>query len=212
MSEIVYVFANPAMPDYIKVGRTSRADLEKRLKELSNHTGVPAPFVCLYAAEVDDAQKVEKALHDAFDCDRPNKKREFFTTEPNRIITLLEAFAISPDESISVQKVLDETTTPEEKLTQQAFVAVINERRSDLRFSAIGIPPGSELVFVKDETKKCKVIDDRRVEYDGETFTLSRLAMMLLHSPTLVHGQRLFTYDGERLTDRRDRLESQDEI
>jgi hypothetical protein len=210
MSEIVYVFANPAMPDYIKVGRTNRDDVERRLKELSNHSGVPAPFVCLYAAEVADAEKVEDALHVAFDVDRPNKKREFFTTAPDRIIALLEAFAVSPDESASVQEEFDKITDSEDK-SAQTRIAEINERRSRLKFSEINIPLGAELVFVKDETKRCRVVDDRRVEYEGETITLSRLAMTLSHSPTLVHGGRFFTYEGERLTDRRDRLEGQDE-
>jgi len=129
MSEIVYVFSNPSMPDYIKVGRTNRADVEKRLKELSNPTGVPAPFECLYAAEVADAQKVEDALHAAFDVDRPNKKREFFTTDPQRIIKLLKAFELS-DESDAVQKVLDDNTSSEDKLAQHR-IAEISERRSE---------------------------------------------------------------------------------
>jgi len=37
-------------------------------------------------------------------------------------------------------------------------------------FSEIGIEPGAELTFVKDETKKCKVVGDREVEYEGENF------------------------------------------
>ena len=109
MSEIVYVFSNPAMPDYVKIGKTSRDDVKQRLKGLSDSSGVPAPFECLYAAEVADATKVEKALHAAFDVDRPNPRREFFTTSPERIITLLKAFAVT-DVTPSTQKILDEIT------------------------------------------------------------------------------------------------------
>ena len=207
MSEIVYVFANPAMPDYIKVGRTNRTDVEQRLKELSNFSGVPAPFVCLYAAEVADAQKVEDALHAAFDCDRPNKRREFFTTASDRIITLLEAFAISPDESASVQEEFDKITDAEDKSAQNR-IAERNERRSRLKFSEIGIPPGAELVFKNDPTKTCRVVDDRQVEYEGETCTLSRLATTLSQARTIVQGALYFTYEDELLTDRRDRMEA----
>ena len=62
MPEIVYVFTNPAMLDYIKIGMTKRAELEIRLKELSRHAGVPEPFELMYAVEVDEAKEVENAL------------------------------------------------------------------------------------------------------------------------------------------------------
>ena len=71
------------MSGYIKIGKTLQDDVKQRLKALSNPSGVPAPFECRYAAEVADAKKVEKASHDAFTVDRPNKRREFFTTAPD---------------------------------------------------------------------------------------------------------------------------------
>ena len=214
MSEIVYVFTNPAMPDYIKVGRTSRDDIERRLRELSYPSGVPAPFECLYAAEVADAQKVEDALHEAFACDRPNPRREFFTTAPDRIIALLKAYAIS-DASASIQEEIEKVTDAEGTLAQNR-VAAISERRSRLRFSEIDISPGAVLAFKNDSTKKCEVVDDRKVKYEGETYKLSALAMRFLRESgrnplAMVQGALWFTYEGERLTDRRDRLESEEE-
>ena len=164
--------------------------------------------MCLYAAEVADAQKVEDALHATFDCDRPNKKREFFTTPPDRIITLLKAFSVS-DESDSIQRVLDDTASSEDKLAQLR-IAAINERRSRLRFSEIGIQPGAVLEFKNDPTKTCRVVDDKTVEYEGQVTSLSRLATTLSSSSTIVQGALWFTYEGERLTDRRDRLESEE--
>ena len=217
MSEIVYIFANPAMPDYIKIGRTSRDEVEKRLKELSNPSGVPVPFECLYAVEVADAKKVEDAIHEAFDCDRPNKRREFFTTASDRIMTLLDAFAISPDESDSIQEEFDKNTDTEDKLAQTR-VAEASERRSNLKFSEIGIQPGAELAFLKDGTKKCKVVDDKKVEYNGKITSLSKLAVQLLQEVGInrpsatAQGAYWFTYEGERLTTRRDRLERESEI
>jgi|GEM_PF-904210 len=92
---IVYIFANPAMKGYIKIGRTARNDVKKRLRELYN-SSVPEEFLCLYAAVVADAPKVEEIIHKTFDVDRDNKRREFFKTPPEQIITLLKtAFAIS---------------------------------------------------------------------------------------------------------------------
>jgi hypothetical protein len=152
-----------------------------------------------------DAKKIEKALHAAFAVDRNNKRREFFTTEPQRIIVLLEAIA-TEDVTPSVQKVLDETTSPEEKRTQQAFVAEIRERRSRLKFSEIDIPPGTELVFVKDPTKKCTVVDgEQSVEYEGKRFdSLADLARKLFdYEGQWRSAPMLFTYQGDLLSDLR---------
>ena len=42
--EYVYVLTNPAMPEYVKVGRTN--NIERRIKDLSKDTSVPLPFEC----------------------------------------------------------------------------------------------------------------------------------------------------------------------
>ena len=42
---IVYVLSNPAMPEIVKIGKTS--DLTERMKSLSKPTGVPLAFECV---------------------------------------------------------------------------------------------------------------------------------------------------------------------
>ena len=61
---IVYVLSNRAMPGLVKIGMTTRPELDTRLKELYT-TGVPVPFDVEYACEVkaSDCNKIEKALH-----------------------------------------------------------------------------------------------------------------------------------------------------
>ena len=48
MEGSVYVLTNPAMPNMVKIGKTTR-DVELRLADLYS-TGVPLPFECEYAA------------------------------------------------------------------------------------------------------------------------------------------------------------------
>ena len=212
MSEIVYVFTNSAMPNYVKIGKTTKDNVEERLKVLSNPSGVPAPFECPYAAVVSDAKKVEKALHEAFADYRPNPRREFFTVSPGKIIALLKLNAIA-DATPATQRILEEITAPEDR-SAQVRVTEIGERRSWLKFSKIGIRRGAKLVFTRDARKKCTVVDDRKVRYKRETLALSALATKLLYgytSPIRVQGALYFTYDDELLTDRRDRLDSERE-
>lgn len=74
---IVYLLTNECMPGIVKIGMTSRADMDNRLKELYT-TGVPQPFECVYACKVDCFKELEQALHEAFEPQRINPNREFF--------------------------------------------------------------------------------------------------------------------------------------
>ena len=58
MEGSVYVLTNPAMPNIVKIGKTTR-NVELRLADLYS-TGVPLPFECEYAAKVKDVDKTEK--------------------------------------------------------------------------------------------------------------------------------------------------------
>ena len=48
---IIYVLTNPEMPGLVKIGKTSRKEVQQRLIELYL-TDVPVPFECEYAARV----------------------------------------------------------------------------------------------------------------------------------------------------------------
>ena len=73
MPNIVYALTNPAMPGLVKIGMTDRDDVQRRMSDLYS-TGVPLPFECVVARELDDqaAADIEKALHTAFG---PNRSR-----------------------------------------------------------------------------------------------------------------------------------------
>ena len=90
---IVYVLSNRAMPGLVKIGMTTRPELDARLKELYT-TGVPVPFDVEYACEVKacNCAKLEKALHTAFEPNRLNVNREFFQIKKEQAIAILEIF------------------------------------------------------------------------------------------------------------------------
>ena len=91
MPNIVYVLTNPAMPGIVKIGMTERGDVQRRMTELYS-TGVPLPFECVIARQLEDvdAARVERALHTAFDPSRVNPSREFFEIEPEQVEALLQ--------------------------------------------------------------------------------------------------------------------------
>lgn len=76
----VYILTNPAMPDLIKIGFTA-GDAADRAAQISQGTGVPAPFAVEWFIETttaESAYSVERAAHRALTDHRINNNREFF--------------------------------------------------------------------------------------------------------------------------------------
>lgn len=202
---IIYIFTNDAMPNLIKIGITT--DLERRLRELDT-TGVPLPFRCHYAIEIEDYEKKERFVHDAFADHRIRRNREFFSLAPERAVSILKAIGgkevqFGNNEMIDEDgKVLEEDSTIE-KIT----------KRTRFNFSSVNIPIGSEITFTRDNTKTAKVISDKTVEYNHKEYSLSKLALKLFkelgYDWKTVCGPSYFEYNGEILADRRERLEEE---
>lgn len=201
MNEIIYILTNDAMPGYVKIGRTTTS-LEQRIRELSSSTSVPLPFTCFYACTVKDSTFVEHQLHDAFDNDRINPKREFFKISPERVVSALKLAEI---ENITPKKDIVENQEDQNALNQ-----VRAEMRSRFNFSMVEIPIGAEVYFSRDESIKAKVVDNRHILLDGETVSLSTSAQKILGYDYGVQGTAYWMYEGESLDERRKRLESQE--
>ena len=203
MNEIIYILINEAMPGYVKIGKTSTS-LEQRIKELSSSTSIPLPFTCFYACTVKDSAFVEHQLHDAFDNNRINPRREFFQIAPQRVVSALKLAEI---ENITPKKDIVENKEDQEALNEARET---RERRSPFRFDMVGIPAGTEIYFSRDENVKAKVIDNRFIEINGETTRLSASAQKLLGYDYGVAGTDYWMYDGETLDERRQRIESEE--
>lgn len=205
MNEIVYVLINEAMPGYVKIGRTTTS-LEQRIRELNSSTSVPLPFTAFYACTVKDAQFVEHQLHDAFDDNRVNPRREFFRVAPERVVAALKLAEI---ENITPKKDFLEYAEDKKALTEA------RTRRSRFNFAMVGIPIGAELYFSRNEDIKAKVLNthptDTSIEVDGEKTNLSRSAQKILGLSYGVAGTDYWMYEGETLDERRRRFENGDE-
>lgn len=78
-SGYLYLLVNPAMPGFVKVGRTGR-DPSTRTSELSAATGVPTPFELVLDVFVSDCVEAERIVHEELTTRgyRVAGNREFF--------------------------------------------------------------------------------------------------------------------------------------
>lgn len=201
MNEIIYILTNEAMSGYVKIGRTNN-NLEQRVRDLSASTSIPLPFTVFYACTVKDAQFVEHQLHDAFDDNRVNPKREFFRVAPERVVAALKLAEI---ENITPKKDFVESKEDQEALNTARKI------RSRFNFEMVKIPIGAELYFSRDESIKAKVVDTHAansIELNGKKTSLSRSAQKILGYQYGVAGTDYWMYEGETLAERRSRMES----
>lgn len=161
-------------------------------------TGVPLPFECFYAVEVDNAKEVEKALHEAFGDRRVRDRREFFRLTPDKPAAILRLF-------------LKKNVTPIVDVVQEpgdvTALAEARQRRPVFRFSMVGIKPGDELTSVFDEDIKCIVRDDRWVTFRGEEASLSssadKIAKEKGYNWSAIQGAQYWSFNGKPLTELR---------
>lgn len=195
---IIYILTNEAMPGYIKIGKTN--DLDRRVKELSRHSGVPLPFEVFYASEVNDMDFVEKKLHEAFGRTRIAENREFFTETPERVVAaikLAEIREITPHEDIVEYE--------EDKK------ALIKARRYTKRydFERYEIPLNSIFTFTRNPLMTCKLVEGSNVEFNNEIMSLSKAAQTALGVDYPAQGPVYWEYEEETLDERRRRFEQE---
>lgn len=189
---IVYILTNPSIPNMIKIGMTTVEDVKQRMAQLYT-TGVPLPFECVYAAKVENHEKVEKALHTAFGPDRINPKREFFEIDASQaiaIIKLMEIQDVTPNVETE-KEVVDE-------VDREAGEAYARKKRPRFSFSEMNIPLGSELVCVTN-AETVKVISDRSVEFRGEETSLTNATRIILDNGYHVAPGPYWTFNGTLL-------------
>lgn len=202
MPDIIYILTNESMPGLVKIGRTMDS-VESRIAQLSTHSGVPLPFECYFAAEVKDATKLEKTLHQLFAENRINPKREFFQVDPEKVV-----LAISIGEFTEITPGAAEIDQEEQQALERA-----KARRPRIRLEALGIHPGDTLTFSRDESLTATVVDAGRVNFQDEIQSLSAAALKALHGlgykTPAASGSEYWMFEGELLDERRRRMEDE---
>jgi len=199
---VVYILTNDYMPGVIKIGYTTQS-IKERLKELDK-TGTPWPFRCHFAVETERYKEIEKFVHEAFADYRVRENREFFKISPEKAVAALR---ISGGTEI---KTTDDAIDEQGKALPNPISSELKKKR--FNFDKYGIPVGAELCFTRDNEKKCKVVGNGNVEYNGTEYSLSKLALKLLkeigYNWKYVQGPAFFSFEGTVLTDLKNKNES----
>ena len=194
-SGIVYILSNSAMPGIYKIGITSRDDVSNRLRELFT-TSVPVPFECEYACRVDDCKKVESALHYAFDPERINPQREFFKTDPDRVISILK---LLEKEDITNQ-INNSESKNINKIDLESAQKLKKTRRPPLDFILMGMNIGDELHYLdEDNNVTVKIKTNKTVEYNDTEYSLTKLTQELLNLDYAIQPTRKWSFNGKSL-------------
>ena len=209
---VIYILTNPSFPDYVKIGYAH--DLEKRLNQLNRSETIPFAFRAYAIYEV-ESELTDKKLHKLIDTLNPDlrtietfdgkkREKEFYAMSKEDAYSLLECIA-----KISGTEHCLKLMTPEghEIRDEQIAEDITNTaRKGPFTFSECGIPVGAKIAYVRDSSIVATVVDDRHIEYNGVTTSMSALAQELLGSKWQVQGTAYFTYKGKRLTDIREGL------
>ena len=190
---IVYVLKNAAMPNLVKIGKTLRGDTKTRMNELYT-SGVPVPFECVYAAMVNDIDKVEKAFHTAFGPNRINPKREFFEIEANQAIALIKLLEIT---NVTPQVVKE---SEEVDLQSREAAEKLTKKRPNQNFVEMGIPVGSEILSTENG-ETAVICGEKSVQFRSEEMSLTRATKIILELDYSVQPGSYWTYKGKTLKD-----------
>ncbi|MCL2445188.1 MAG: GIY-YIG nuclease family protein [Oscillospiraceae bacterium] len=206
---LVYILTNPCLDGWIKIGRTSNA-IEQRLAELNQPTNLPLSFRAYAVYHTHEPEKLERSIHNIFDL--INKELHASETVNGRL-RQREFFKFSPHDAYSVFKEIAKLRGDEDYLKlvelndeQEEEEAIQRgERARPFRFSMVDINVGDEIEHINDSSIRCTVIDNRKVRYQGEIYSLSALAEKI-ENRTGLAGPWFFKFDGETLAQRRQRM------
>lgn len=211
---VIYILTNPSFPEYVKIGYAT--NIEKRLAQLNRSECIPFAFRVYATYEVSTPLQ-DKELHSLIDRLNPElraidtfdgrtRTKEFYAMSAEDAYALLESIAKLSGTTEKLQRL-----TPEgHEILDEEMAAEVQEeakeRRAPFSFQKCGISAGAQIELVGHPDVVATVKDDRQIEYQGKTSSLSALAQEILQTPYPLQGPVHWTYQGRRLRDiRRER-------
>lgn len=132
--------------------------------------------------------------------DGKERVKEFYAMTPEEAYALLESIAMISGTKKRLHRMKPEGHEVLDEKIAEEIQNESKERRSPFSFEKCGIKPGAKVVYTGDSSVVATVIDDRRIEYEGMTYSLSGLTAELLQVRA-IQGPRYWKYDGKLLID-----------
>ena len=198
MNGVIYILTNPSFPDYVKIGYAD--DIYNRLEQLNRSECIPFAFRVYATYEVEN-RLVDLKLHNLIDQLNPNlrsienfngkqRKREFYAMTKEEAYSILEAIAEIHGYSNRLQLWdVKEEDANAEKIAQEISLER-RERSLNFSFDECNVPVGAVLINIDNPDIKCKVVDNRRVEYNGEIMYVTKMARIISGKSYITHGPR----------------------
>lgn len=189
----IYILTNRSFKDsWVKIGYAK--NVEQRVKQL-NGTNLPFQYE-IYAIYEVNSELSDKAIHRIIEELNPKLKltpnREFFDVSPEKAYLLFENMA-KIHNTLDKLKLFDNKTQTIEH-TNKNF----GQKRKKYELIHLGIVKGEKLVYIKNKNIVVEVIDDNKVEYQNQKYSLSGLAKHLNHTKS-EQGQRYFLYKNKTI-------------
>lgn len=183
----IYILTNKSFKDNcIKIGYS--VDVERRIKDLSG-SGLPYDYEIYCTYEIPASQKADKSLHRLIQMLNPSLRitpnREFFDIAPEVAYKMFEEMAVMHGREDKLKLYKNDEIDKEES----------HKRGEPFSFTKCQIPIGSTIVYIYDETITAKVVDDRKIEYQGEIMYMTTLAKKLTNK-SVIRGPECFKYNG----------------
>lgn len=206
----IYVLTNPSFNEWIKIGFAK--DVDARVRQLNRTECTPFGFR-VYATYKVNTELTDKKVHAIIDKLNPDLRskdtikgkervREFYAMSPESAYELL--YAIAEINGMEKNVTLVKASKDEQSQAKEAEEVENNDKRNaNFRFSMCNLKPGDKVEFIRDANIKATIVDDKRVEYNGQTMTLTALARLLTGITRALAGPTYFTYKGTPLNELR---------
>lgn len=210
MSEkgFVYILKDTHFKRGAKIGRAH--DVEKRMRPMRTAN----PWLSVYLkVETSKWMELEKAVHNIIKFvakTKQVKNSEFYLIEPEKAKRIMLEFAPLFAKDDFVIYLEDGTVANTQNSTEKATNVSLRKPPAvsgkATGFSALGIKPGDELLFVPTGLK-VTVADEKTIEYCGERFSLSGFTKKHIPNPNAsgaYQGPKYFSFKGRILLDIRE--------
>ena len=197
---VIYILTNPSFPDYVKIGYAT--NIENRLKQLNRSECIPFAFR-VYATYDVSTPLQDKELHSLIDRLNPDLRAidTFYAMTKEDAYALLESIAKLSGTMDKLQRLTPEGHEIADEEVAAEIQEEAKERKAPFSFIKCGIPMGAEIVLQNHPEVVAVVKDDRQIEYQGKTYSLSALAQKIMQTTYPLQGPVHWLYQGRKLRD-----------